>query len=81
MVASNTHLSCGFGSLPDAEVAHDPGDEQTQGQVPVQGTHVVDAGGNPEHSPPAETPEHTDVSASPPRRSERCVDRLTPRTP
>lgn len=25
-----THLSCGFHPLPDAEVAHDPGNEQTQ---------------------------------------------------
>lgn len=69
MVASNTHLSCGFGSLPDAEVADDPGDEQTQGQVPVQRTHVVNAGGNPEHSSPAETPEHTDVNGTPAHRS------------
>lgn len=60
----NTHLSCGFGSLPDAEVAYDPGDEETQGQVPVQRTQLVDAGGDPEHSSPALRRERTDVSAS-----------------
>lgn len=49
---SLTNLSCGFRSLPDAEVAHDPGDEQTQGQVPVQRAHVVNARGNPQRSSP-----------------------------
>lgn len=50
-----THLPCGFHPLPDAEVAHDPGDEQAQSQVPVQRAHVVEAWGNPQRSPPAET--------------------------
>lgn len=54
-----TYLSCGFDPLPDAEVAHDPGYEQAQGQVPVEGAHVVDAGGNPQRSPPAETGQET----------------------
>lgn len=52
---NQTHLPCGFHPFPDAEVTHHPGDEQTQGQVPVQRTHVVDAGGNPQCSSPAET--------------------------
>lgn len=55
MVASLTYLSCGFGPLPDAEVADDPGDEQTQSQVPVERAHVVNAWGNPQCSSPAET--------------------------
>lgn len=50
-----THLSCRFHPLPDAEIAHDPGDEQTQGQVPVQRAHVVNAWGNPQSSSPAQT--------------------------
>lgn len=29
-------LSCGFNPLPDAEVADDPGQQETQGQVPVE---------------------------------------------
>ncbi|CAG5927685.1 unnamed protein product [Menidia menidia] len=47
-----THLPGGFHPLPDAEVAHDPGQEQTQGQVPVQGAHLVQARGDPQGSPP-----------------------------
>lgn len=32
-------LSCEFNPLPDAKVAHDPGQQETQGQVPVQRRH------------------------------------------
>lgn len=49
------HLSCGFHALPDAEVAHGPGDEQAHSQVPVQRAHLVDAWGNPQRSSPVGT--------------------------
>lgn len=47
-----TNLSRRLGPLPDAEVAHDPCDEQAQGQVPVQRAHVVDARGDPQRTSP-----------------------------
>lgn len=46
------HLPSGFDPFPDAEVTHDPGDGQTEGQVPVQRAHVVDAGRQPQGSSP-----------------------------
>ena len=81
-----THLPCGFHPLPDAEVAHDPGDEQAQSQVPVQRAHVVEAWGNPQRSPPAETGDKTRVftvvfrTARYHRKEVRRPAELTPRT-
>lgn len=48
------NLSCGFCPFPDTEVAHDPGDEETQGQVPVKGTNVVNTRRDSQCSSPAQ---------------------------
>lgn len=52
--AALSHLSCGFHPLPDAEVAHGPGHQQTQRQVPVQRAHLVDSRRNPQRPSPGE---------------------------
>ena len=40
---SDTDLARGLDALPDAEVADDPGEQEAQGQLPAQGTQVLDA--------------------------------------
>lgn len=40
---STTHFARGLDALPDAEVADDPGEQEAQGQLPAQGTQVLDA--------------------------------------
>ena len=37
------YLAGRFGSLPDAEVADEPGQGQTEGQLPANTAHVLDA--------------------------------------
>lgn len=73
-LCSWSHLSCGLHPLPYAEVAHDPGNEQTQGQVPVQRAHLVNTRGNPECSSPVET-DRGDSSVTPPEMCRKEDDR------
>lgn len=47
-----SYLSGGFGPLPDAEVAYEPGQEQTECQLPSQAPNVLDSAGDAEHAAP-----------------------------
>lgn len=44
------HLASGLGSFPDAEVADEPGQGQTQGQLPAHPTHVLNTIWDLQHS-------------------------------
>ena len=46
------HLACGLDPLPDAEVADDPGKQEAQGQLPAQGSQVMDACGDAQNTSP-----------------------------
>lgn len=50
----NTDLARGLDPLPDAEVADDPGEQETQGQLPAQGPQLMDARGDAQNTPPEE---------------------------
>lgn len=49
-----SYFACGLDPFPDAEVADDPCQQQTQSQLPAQAAHMLDAIGNLQHSPPAQ---------------------------
>ena len=55
------HLASGLDSLPDAEVADDPGNGQTDNQVPVQGPNVINTWGNSQDSAPGAHTYITDI--------------------
>lgn len=40
---ASTDLACGLDPLPDAEIADDPGEQETQDQLPAQHPQVLDA--------------------------------------
>lgn len=40
-----SYFSCGSDSLPDTEVAEDPGQEKTQGQLPLYVSQILYASG------------------------------------
>jgi hypothetical protein len=44
------HLSGPLDALPDAEVAHDPHEQQSAGQLPPDGANVLDALGDLERT-------------------------------
>ena len=48
------HLACDLDALPDAEVADDPGEQETQGQLPAQASQVLDARADAQNTSPAE---------------------------
>lgn len=48
------YLASGLHSLPDAEIADDPGSGQTDNQVPVQRADVMNTRGNSQDSAPRE---------------------------
>lgn len=52
------HLASWLGSFPDAEVADEPGQGQTQGQLPAHAAHVLNTIWDLQHSAPdwAQTP-------------------------
>lgn len=51
------YLSCRFDSLPDAEVNHNPDGHQTQHELPVNGSGVVQTGRDVQHLVPAQVGE------------------------
>ena len=51
---SRTHFARGLDALPDAEVADDPGEQETQGQLPAQAAQVLDARADAQNTSPAE---------------------------
>lgn len=53
--APTPHLARGLDSLPDAEVAEDPGEQEAQGQLPAQTPQVLDTIGDLQDPPPADT--------------------------
>lgn len=44
--ALSPYLSSPFDALPDAEVTEDPGQEESQGQLPTNGSRMINAFGN-----------------------------------
>lgn len=51
-----THLPCGLDAFPDTEETDEPDKEETERQVPLQGAHIFDAGGQAEHIATANKP-------------------------
>lgn len=48
------HLARDLDALPDAEVTDDPGEQETQGQLPAQAAQVLDARADAENTSPAD---------------------------
>lgn len=70
------HLAGGLDSLPDAEVANDPGNGQTDHQIPIQGANVIDTRGNPQH--PASEAHASDAAVITPPYMSSPLEMLTP---
>lgn len=77
-----SHLAGGLHSLPDAEEADDPDEQQTQSQVPLHGADVLDAAGDAQHvvsaeregelrSIPADQPDQSQTKGPPNRPPDR----------
>ena len=52
--AQAPHLARDLDTLPDAEVTDDPGEQETQGQLPAQAAQVLDARADAENTSPAD---------------------------
>lgn len=50
-----THLAGGFDAFPDAEIAENPGRQQTEHQIPVQRSHLLNPRRDPQNSASTDT--------------------------
>lgn len=48
------NLSCGLNTLPNAEVANDPGQDETQDQLPPQAAHLLNTTGDFQNTAPGQ---------------------------